>query len=238
MVDTASNLKDIESKYNIKDIFKDIELDMIRSLKNNLSLHIAEEKTEGFDWPQWQALKLKKLKNFREENKLIYESYEKVTIPKTILDLRKQYKEGKTKVNKEAIKSGVITKEDSQLSGSFFGLNDRKLNALVKSTKNDLTDVKTSTLRKINDVYRSTIYKAQVYANSGVKTVSKAIDMATREFLEKGIKTIIYKDGSIHSITDYVDMYVRSANKRANLMRRRYNARWNWCYHSLYKQAF
>lgn len=102
--------------------------------------------------------------------------------------------------------------------GLFFGLNHRKLDALIKSTKNDMKDVKYATLRMANDQYRQIIYKAQVFANTGAGTVKQAIDMASKDFLARGFNCIEYKNGTKHNIADYCDMAIRTANKRANLM--------------------
>ena len=132
--------------------------------------------------------------------------------------MKKQFREGASRTNKEAIKAGIVKKEDSQLSGSFFGLNDRKVKALMKSTTNDINDVKYATLRMANDQYRQIIYKAEVYANTGAKTVKQAIDMATHDFLAKGFNCIEYSNGSRHNIADYCDVAIKTANKRANLM--------------------
>ena len=104
------------------------------------------------------------------------------------------------------------------MGGSFFGLNHRKLDALIKSTKNDMKDVKYATLRMANDQYRQIIYKAQVFANTGAGTVKQAIDMASKDFLARGFNCIEYKNGTRHNIADYCDMAIRTANKRANLM--------------------
>lgn len=41
----------------IAEIYKDMELKMIESLKRNLGLHLAEEAEAGIDYPQWQAIK-------------------------------------------------------------------------------------------------------------------------------------------------------------------------------------
>ena len=69
-----------------------------------------------------------------------------------------------------------------------------------------------------NDQYRQIIYKAEVFANTGTKTVKQAIDMATKDFLSRGFNCIEYSNGSRHNISDYCDMAIRTANKRANLM--------------------
>lgn len=173
---------------------------------------------KGFKWPQWQALKLKQIKDFRKNNKDIFGNYQNNInnyIHKTI---KSQFKEGAKKVNKEAIKAGVLDTNNASLGGSFFGINDRKIKAMINTVDNDLKDVRMATLRMSNDVYRSTIYKASQMANSGAKTLHQAIDMATRDFLSRGFNCIEYKNGRRVNIADYADMSVRTATKRANLM--------------------
>ena len=207
----------MKDNYDIKSIIEEIELELIKSMKRTLWSHKEDEKTKGFNWPQWQALKLKQFENYRKNNKDIFK--DKYIIDKNSRQqIKRQFKEGASKTNKDAIKAGFIKKEDSQLSGSFFGLNHRKLDALIKSTNSDLKDVKYATLRMANDQYRKIIFKAEVYANTGAKTVKQAIDMATQEFLLKGFDCIEYKNGSRHNIADYCDMAIKTANKRANLM--------------------
>lgn len=208
----------MQNDYDIEKIFEQIENDLISSMKRTLWSHKEDEKTKGFNWPQWQALKLKQLEDFRKNNQDIFKNYNQDIKYATKIQMKKQFREGASRTNKQAIKAGVINKEDSQLSGSFFGLNDRKIKALMKSTTKDINDVKHATLRMANDQYRQIIYKAEVYANTGVKTVQQAIDMATHDFLARGFNCIEYKNGSRHNIADYCDMAIRTANKRANLM--------------------
>lgn len=208
----------MQNDYNIEKIFEQIENDLISSMKRTLWSHKEDEKTKGFNWPQWQALKLKQLEDFRKNNQEIFKNYNQDIKYATKIQMKKQFREGASRTNKQAIKAGKIKKEDSQLSGSFFGLNDRKIKALMKSTTKDINDVKYATLRMANDQYRQIIYKAEVYANTGAKTVQQAIDMATKDFLAKGFNCIEYSNGSRHNIADYCDMAIRTANKRANLM--------------------
>lgn len=208
----------MQKDYDIEKIFEQIENDLISSMKRTLWSHKEDEKIKGFNWPQWQALKLKQLEDFRKNNQEIFKNYNQDIKYITKVQIKKQFREGASRTNKEAIKAGIIKKEDSQLSGSFFGLNDRKIKALMKSTTNDMNDVKYATLRMADDKFRQIIYKAEVYANTGAKTVKQAIDMASKEFLLKGFDCIEYKNGSRHNITDYCDMAIRTANKRANLM--------------------
>lgn len=208
----------MQNEYDIKNIMEEIEQDLIVRMKRTLWSHKEDEKAKGFDWPQWQALKIKQFEEYKNANKEMFNKKTKGLNRYIYKHIKDQFKEGASRTNKEAIKAGFIKKEDSQLGGSFFGLNHRKLDALIKSTKEDMKDVKYATLRMANDQYRQIIYKAQVYANTGAGTVKQAIDMATKDFLSRGFNCIEYKDGSRHNIADYCDMAIRTANKRANLM--------------------
>ncbi len=208
----------MQKEYDIKSIMKEIEQDLIVRMKRTLWSHKEDEKTKGFNWPQWQALKIKQFEEYKNANNDIFNKKTKGLNRHIYKHIKDQFKEGASRTNKEAIKLGVIKEEDSQLGGSFFGLNHKKLDALIKSTKEDIKDVKYATLRMANDQYRQIIYKAQVYANTGAGTVKQAIDMATKDFLARGFNCIEYKDGSRHNIADYCDMAIRTANKRANLM--------------------
>lgn len=208
----------MQDEYDIKKIMEEIEMQLIASMKRTLWSHKEDEKAKGFDWPQWQALKIKQFEDYKKANKEIFHNNTKGLNRYLYKHIKKQFKEGASRTNKEAIKSGSIKKEDSQLGGSFFGLNHRKLDALIKSTKTDMKDVKYATLRMANDQYRQIIYKAQVFANTGAGTVKQAIDMASKDFLTRGFNCIEYKNGTRHNIADYCDMAIRTANKRANLM--------------------
>ena len=208
----------MQNEYDIKKVMEEIELQLIASMKRTLWSHKEDEKTKGFNWPQWQALKIKQFEDYKKANKKIFNSNTKGLNRYLYKHIKEQFKEGASRTNKEAIKSGFIKKEDSQLGGSFFGLNHRKLDALIKSTKSDMSDVKYATLRMANDQYRQIIYKAQVFANTGAGTVKQAIDMASKDFLARGFNCIEYKNGTRHNIADYCDMAIRTANKRANLI--------------------
>lgn len=208
----------MQNEYDIKSIMEEIEQDLIIRMKRTLWTHKEDEEAKGFNWPQWQALKLKQLQEYKQSNKELFKEKTKSLNRYLYKHIKNQFREGASKTNKEALDAGIIKKEDSQLSGSFFGLNHRKLDALIKSTKEDMSDVKYATLRMANDQYRQIIYKAQVYANTGAGTVKQAIDMATKDFLSRGFNCIEYKDGRRVNIADYCDMAIRTANKRANLM--------------------
>lgn len=208
----------MQNEYDIKKVMEEIELQLIASMKRTLWGHREDEKTKGFNWTQWQAIKIKQFEDYKKANKEIFDNNTKNLNRYVYKQIKQQFKEGASRTNKNAIKTGFIKKEDSQLGGSFFGLSHRKLDALIKSTKSDMSDVKYATLRMANDQYRQIIYKAQVFANTGAGTVKQAIDMASKDFLARGFNCIEYKNGTRHNIADYCDMAIRTANKRANLM--------------------
>ena len=54
--------------YKIKELYEEMELELIASMKRNLKRHLNEEKKVGFEFTQWQAEKLKELKRYQREN--------------------------------------------------------------------------------------------------------------------------------------------------------------------------
>lgn len=100
----------------------------------------------------------------------------------------------------------------------FFGVNEKKLKALMESVNNDLNKAEYAVLRKMDDVYRQTIFKTHMYLQNGAKTLNQAIDMSTKDFLDKGINSIQYKNGANVNIASYVEMALRTANHRAMLL--------------------
>lgn len=100
----------------------------------------------------------------------------------------------------------------------FFRMNDDKFNALIETVEKDFKNANTAVLRRMDDVYRQTIFRAQVHYNTGTVSLEQAIDMATKDFLEKGIDAITYSDGKKVNIASYAEMALRTANHRAYLM--------------------
>lgn len=116
-------------------------------------------------------------------------------------------------IAKELGSPGVIPEEKN-----FFGVNENKLEALIKTVNNDLNKAQYSVLRKMDDVYRQTIFKSHMYLQNGAKTLNQAIDMATKDFLDKGINSIEYKNGARVNIASYAEMCLRTASHRATLL--------------------
>lgn len=206
----------------LSDLFVQIELELIASLRRNLTAHKAWEEKEGFRWPAWQEEKIQNLESFRRENQGIIGRYVSVIDQETEAMLRDQYAEGMERVEQETETlrtAGHYFPPASRniTERSFFGVNDRRLQSLIHDIQHTEKKSETAALRLMDDVYRQTVYKADVAMAAGAVTLPKAIDMATEEFLRKGINCIEYKDGKRINIADYVQMTLRTAATRSYL---------------------
>lgn len=207
--------------YDIGAAFAAIEGELIASMLRNLQRHRAEETKEGFQWSQWQAEQLDALESYKRQNQKKYGKQFRSINRKLEEAIRAACAEGEMEQEEEilgAIRAGFSARRmDGALSGSFFRLNERKLNALIKATTDDMEQAEIAVLRRANDQYRKIIYNAQVCANTGAGTYEKAVDMATKDFLSAGIQCVVYKNGARHTLSDYADMALRTASKRAYL---------------------
>lgn len=211
----------ITNEYDIGEAFAAIENELIASMMRNISRHKAWEKKENKEWTMWQVEQLKELEKFKKENQAKYPQVFKDLNRKIEELLRMAEEEGQMDQEAEilqAIKDGFPAREvEPGTTAEFFKLNNRKLEALIQATNNDMQKAETAVLRMAEDQYRKIIYNAQVYANTGAGTYEKAIDMATRDFLAAGLTCIEYKNGARHTLSDYADMAIRTASKRAYL---------------------
>ena len=209
------------SDYDIGKAFEEIENELIDSMMRNFSRHRAEETKEGYNWTQWQAEQLKALEEYRKTNAQKFGKQFKSINSKVEEMIHTARADGNAEQEVkilEAIKNGFTPNMPTGAStGEFFKGNDRKLNALVKSTTDDLKRAETAVLRMSNDKYRKAIFNAQVYANTGAGTYEKAIDMACKDMLNAGLNCVEYKNGARHTLSDYADMAIKTANKRAYL---------------------
>lgn len=208
--------------YDIAKAFKVIENDLIASMIRNLKHHRAEEEKEGKEWTQWQVEQLQALEKYKKENAEKYNKQFK-SINAQIGEMIRAAKEAGSTEQEiailNAIKNGfkATKKTRKELTGEFFKLNERKLDALIKATTDDMKKAETAILRMANDKYRKIIFNAQVYANTGAGTYEKAVDMATRDMLNAGLNCVQYANKARHTLSDYADMAIRTANKRAYL---------------------
>lgn len=207
--------------YDISKAFETIENELIDSMMRNFKHHRAEEEEEGYNWSQWQSEQLKSLEQYRRTNQKKY-GKQFSTLNKKIEEMLKTaMADGNAKQETEilkAIKKGFkVGKVGPSATGEFFKVNDRKLDALINATKSDMEKAETAILRMSNDKYRKAIFNAQVYANSGAGTYEKAVDMAVKDMLQAGLNCVEYRNGARHTLSDYADMAIRTANKRAYL---------------------
>lgn len=210
------------SEYDISIAFEAIEDELIASMIRNMDRHRVEEVKEEKQWSMWQAEQLKALEKYKLENQKKYQ--------KRFKDINKEaaalIRQARDRGNMEqevailnAIKNGFkgVKKISRGATAEFFKLNDRKLDALIKATTDDMEKAETAVLRMANDQYRKVIYNAQVYANTGAGTYEKAVDMATGDMLSRGLNCVEYANGARHTLADYADMAIRTASKRAYL---------------------
>lgn len=154
-----------------------------------------------------------------EQEKVILESIKNGDFSSSDKSINKMWHIYKTTKNKRIKKKQLTRIYDkvNQTESSFFKINEKKLKALIDETKENFEKAELSILRYSNDQYRKIIYDAQVYANTGSGTPQQAIDMATKDFLSKGINNIEYSNGAMVNIASYAEMAIRTANKRAYL---------------------
>lgn len=214
------------NEYNLAEAFQRIENELMASMIRNMDTHRAEETEEGYNWSMWQAEQLKALEKYKRNNQRKYRKQFK-NINNQIEELIRQARQTGNMQQEirilQAIKKGwkVHGKNKSPahqtMIAEFFKLNDRKLEVLIKATRQDMEKAETAVLRKAEDDYRKAIFNAQVYANTGSGTYEKAVDMATKDMLSRGLNCVEYANGARHTLADYADMAIRTASKRAYL---------------------
>ena len=212
----------MSNPYDIEEAFAAIEEELIESMIRNMKRHKAEEDDEGIQWEMWQAKQLEALERYKKANKKKFFG--------RFSDINSEIEELIREANKngcmdqeiailEATKKGFkgYKKSSSTMQAEFFKLNERKLDALINATTNDMQKAETAILRMADDQYRKVIYNAQVYANTGAGTYEQAVDMATKDMLRSGLNCVEYANGARHTLRDYADMAIRTASKRAYL---------------------
>lgn len=205
------------SLLNFKDIakiFEQIEIRLMESLKRNLHRHKSEESDYGFNWPAWQAEKLRNMENFRRENKKVLDEYSPVIDAETSKLMQEQFAEGEKNVD-EIVDD---LEAPSNISDKhFFGVNEQRMNALMTDITQLEKKCETAALRMTDDIYRTVLNRVQLSMSTGSMTLTQAIDDAVKEFLERGINCIQYSDGKRVNIADYVRMALRTTSTRAML---------------------
>lgn len=188
----------------IAELFEQLELHLIASLRRNLMRHKRQEQDEGGvgsvpeHWEAWQSAKLRDIRRFRRENEAILEEYRPVIDAQTEALLREQYAEGG--------------------SDGFFHSSDERLRSLIREMRSNEARVERAALRYMNDVYRKTILRTATAMNAGGMTYQQATDEATKDFLAQGINCVVYANGRRVNIASYVEMALRTCATRAMLL--------------------
>lgn len=189
---------------------------MIASMIRNFEKHKAEELEEGFEWEMWQAAQLRELRRYHNENLKRLPAMEALNS-----DIEQILRDEAAKGEKLAAQKIELLIKDKKIWAAkkieFFKINDDRLTSLIEATKADLQIAEVSILRQADDQYRRIIINAQTYSASGA-TYEQAVDMATKNFLKAGINSIVYKNGTRHTIPEYARMALKTGQKRAYLM--------------------
>ena len=212
----------INDAYDVGAAFEAIENELMASMIRNMRRHKLEEIDEDKQWAMWQAMQLQSLERYKKVNQKKYGKQFRDINDKirNLISLSRLEGDMDQEIAiLEVIRKGFPVKRIAKgATAEFFKLNDRKLEALIEATENDMKKAETAILRMANDQYRKVIYNAQVYANTGAGTYEKAVDMATEDFRKAGLNCVEYKDGARHTLADYADMAIRTACKRAYLL--------------------
>lgn len=224
-----------DDPYALKDIFTEMEMELIESLQRNLTKHKLDEINAGFSWEMWQKAMLRNIQRYRNEIKRIIDGYRPAvqdaisetlqgTYDKAAEAAQKTMEQAQIKLDagsfsfpedgKNTSKVGETPPNETQ----FFDINRKKMDALIKSTTNDFEDANYAIYRKMDDVYRQTIFKTEFHLSSGAISLDAAIDKATESFLAKGIDCIVYKNGNHVNIATYAEMALRTASQRAKFL--------------------
>lgn len=194
--------------YDVNLVFAELEQELILSFKRNMHKYIDTS-------DMWQAMKMKDLEMYRREvAKSITQATKQAKNMAKII-LKDDFIAGADKVDAFMKQFKLAVKPTTE--HDFFRLNRRKLNAMLDAVYGDLDIASHAIYRQMDDVYRQTLFKAEVAKNSGVYTPEQAMDVATHDFLDKGINCIRYANGNMVNIASYAEMVIRTSSKRAML---------------------
>lgn len=199
------------ANYDIGDALHRIELLLLASMRRNLHRHLHEEQDEGFRWSMWQAEQLTAIGSWTRRN---YRQYapQFTKINQAAIGLLQQSAERAALVEEDLIlRTGV------QRAAGFFNAPEDKLSALTNAVRHDLSQAEHSILRQADDLYRQTLFDAHMYLQTGSGTLNNAIDTAVQDLMQRGIRSVTYRNGHRVEASVYARMALRSANVRAKL---------------------
>lgn len=195
--------------YDIGDALHRIELLLLASMRRNLKHHLSEEHDQNLRWSMWQAEQLTTLGNWTRRNYRQF-SPEFTRINRAAISLLQS-----SAARAQLVEEGLLLRTGIQRAGGFFVAPEEKLQSLLNAVRHDLSQAEHSILRQADDVYRRTLFDAQMYLQTGSGTLDNAIDMAVQDFMQRGIRSVVYRNGHRVEASTYARMALRSANVRA-----------------------
>lgn len=212
-------------QYTLSDIFQEMELELIKSMKRNLGRHEEWERNLGIKWEQWQSSKLRALQRYKASTRKIVKSYHpqiENTIKEVMTNTFKEEVKNELQVVKdlgiESTGTSVDLSEVELEDNDFFQVNNEKLDIVIEEMQGTFTNSDGLVMRKMDNVYMNVLNKEVFKVSAGAKTIQQSVDDATKSFLEKGLDCIIYKNGRRVNIATYAEMYLRTSNAKASLL--------------------
>lgn len=200
----------MDQNYDINIIFAELEQELVASYARNFKKHLVEEVEAGFSWPMWQAKKLADLRVYKTEARQLINKYSHRAVDAATGIIVENYKDGKH------VSDRVIRGFRKDVGDMSFGKTDRrKMDALIDAITNDFETASHAALRLIDDEYRKIVFKSQLAYSAGATTLPKAVDIASKNFLENGINCVTYKNGNKVNIASYSEMAIRTSAKKA-----------------------
>lgn len=192
--------------YDVNVVFAELEQELILSFKRNMHKYVDTSE-------MWQVIKMKDLEQYRREMARDIAKSVKKAKKMSKLIIGDEFLKGADKVDAFMKQFKLSVQPSSGVD--FFKANRRKLNAMLEAVYGDLDKASHAIYRQMDDVYRQTLFKAEIAKNAGVFTPEQAMDVATKDFLEKGISCIRYSNGNMVNIASYAEMVIRTSGKRA-----------------------
>ena len=95
--------------YALRDIFKEMEMELVASLRRNFINHKVEEQAHGFSWEMWQKAKLRNLQEYRKETTSVIYRFKKRISAAIEQVLRNHFSVGERKADIKLPQDGVST---------------------------------------------------------------------------------------------------------------------------------
>ena len=209
-----------DSAYNLWKIFEEIELDLIKNLKRNLTRHEKEEEKEDFRWEMWQKAKLRNLFKFRKENLDIVNNHSAEIVETVESTLQGSFDRAKKALHRLISTAGkslrlpvpVVKKGldiPAKQEENFFDINVDKVNAMQVTAEGTFRpEGEEKTLTGKDNDQKVADLKAQV-----TKDMQKAQGAAWR-YMDDIYRQTIYKTGMFMAAgTKTLDQAIDMATK-------------------------